>query len=101
MREEEDRRAEITARLEDALGDDGVMVLPTSPSCAPLKSSSDAELEGFRERALQLLCLSGLSGLPQITLPLGTIHGAPMGLSLMGPRGSDRRLVALAEKVCA
>ncbi len=86
-------------RLESLLGDDGVLVLPTSPSCAPLKSSTDAELGAFRELALKLLCLSGLSGLPQITLPVGTVHGAPMGISLLGPRGSDRRLIALARAV--
>ncbi len=92
-------RHDITMQLESQLGDDGVLVLPTSPSCAPLKSSTDDELGAFREQALKLLCLSGLSGLPQITLPLGTVHGAPMGISLLGPRGSDRRLIALAQAV--
>ncbi len=92
-------RHDITMQLEALLGDDGVLVLPTSPSCAPLKSSTDDELGAFREQALKLLCLSGLSGLPQITLPLGTVQGAPMGISLLGPRGSDRRLIALAQTV--
>lgn len=92
-------RKAVTVALEEALGEDCVLVLPTSPSCAPLKSSSDEELGAFREQALMLLCLSGLSGLPQITLPMGTVHGAPMGISLLGPRGSDRRLVALARQV--
>jgi amidase len=92
-------RKAVTAALEKVIGGDGVLVLPTSPSCAPLKSSTDEELGAFREQALMLLCLSGLSGLPQITLPLGTIHGAPMGISLIGPRGSDRRLVAISRSV--
>ena len=46
-----------------------------------------------------LMCLSGLSGLPQITLPLAEVHGAPMGVSLMGPRGSDKRLIAMAREI--
>ena len=40
--------------------------------------------------------LSGLTGFPQISLPLMTVDGAPMGLSLMGPPGSDRALIALS-----
>ena len=47
------------------------------------------EFSDFRERALRLLCLSGLSGFPQITLPLGTVDGAPFGISLLGPPDSD------------
>ncbi|MEL6785739.1 MAG: amidase, partial [Pseudomonadota bacterium] len=56
-------------------------------------------LQAFREQALMLLCLSGLSGLPQITLPLAQVYGAPLGVSLIGPRGSDKRLVDIALKV--
>jgi amidase len=43
-----------------------------------------------------LLCAAGLSGLPQLTLPGATRLGAPLGLSLLGPAGSDRSLLALA-----
>jgi len=55
----------------------------------------------FRDRAMQLLCLAGLSGFPQITIPLGRIDGAPFGLSLLGPAGSDRSLIALAANMLA
>ena len=65
--------------------------------CAPLKTESEETLQAFRERALRLLCLSGNSGLPQITLPLATVYDAPLGVSIIGPRGSDRRLVRIAE----
>ena len=90
-------RHAIIAWAEDLLSDDGCLVLPTMPSCAPLRTATQDELGAMRERALRLLCLSGLTGLPQITLPLGEVHGAPFGVSLVGPRGSDRALVELAE----
>jgi len=45
------------------------------------------------------LCLSGLSGLPQISLPLMQIDGAPFGFSLIGPHGSDRALLQLARRL--
>ena len=51
-----------------------------------------------RGQSLRLLCLSGLSGFPQITFPAGE-RGAPFGLSLIGPPGSDLSLVRLAGKV--
>ncbi len=89
-------RETITARLENFLGDDGVLIYPTVPGCAPLRTVTHDDMQAFREQAIRLLCLSGLSGLPQITIPLATVHGAPMGLSLMGPRGSDKRLIGLA-----
>ena len=92
-------RHELIAWMEDLLGEDGCLVLPTVPSCAPLKSTPHDGLQEFREKALRLLCLSGVTGLPQITLPLATVHGAPFGISLIGPRGSDMALVALAEQV--
>lgn len=89
-------RQTVRERLEALIGDDGMLVFPTMPGCAPLRSVSHDDMQAYREQALRLLCLSGNSGLPQITVPLATVHGAPMGLSLMGPRGSDRRLIDIA-----
>ena len=93
------QRHGMIAWLEDLLGDDGCLVLPTVPSAAPLKTSTHDDVQAFRERALRLLCLSGNTGLPQITLPVATVHGAPFGVSVIGPRGSDMALVELAERL--
>lgn len=97
--DETKKRTEFRAELEALLGADGVLVLPTMPGAAPKSASTGDELLDYRERALRLLCLSGLSGLPQITIPLGTVHGAPFGISLIGPRNFDRTLVALASRI--
>jgi len=43
-----------------------------------------------------LTCLAGLSGCPQINLPVAEAQGAPLGLSLLGPRGSDEDLLTMA-----
>jgi amidase len=45
------------------------------------------------------LCWSGLSGFPQITIPLGEVDAAPFGISLLGPPGSDRALIRLATTI--
>ncbi|MER9233379.1 amidase [Mesorhizobium sp. M0622] len=96
---ETERRVSFRLELADLLGEDGVLVLPTAPGAAPLKAASFADLQTYRERALRLLCLSGLSGFPQITLPLGKTGGAPFGLSLLGPKNSDRQLITLAARI--
>ncbi|MBP0441268.1 amidase [Tianweitania sediminis] len=98
---ENSARAEFTKAFADLLGDDGVLVMPTVPGAAPLRDAGFNAIQAYRERALQLLCLSGLSGFPQITVPLGTAEGAPFGLSLLGPAGSDRALVQLASELMA
>lgn len=86
-------RAQITRHVEELIGDDGLLVLPTVPSIAPQKGDDYSTLDAFRNRALMLLCTSGLTGLPQLTLPMASMNGAPLGLSIIGPRGCDRQLV--------
>jgi amidase len=46
-----------------------------------------------------MLCIAGLAGFPQLSMPLATRDGAPLGISLLGPAGSDRSLVALAQRI--
>ncbi len=93
------RRASMTAALEDVIGEDGVLILPSVPSIAPKRDISGDELQAFRERALSILCISGNTGLPQVSLPLASLNGCPLGISLIGPRGSDRALVDLAVSI--
>jgi amidase len=92
-------RSGYRAQLDDLLGHDGVLVLPTMPDVAPLRSAAESTLEDYRNRAINLLCAAGLAGAPQLSLPLIRRVGVPMGLSLLGPRGSDRSLIALAERL--
>ncbi|MFC1457489.1 amidase [Microvirga arabica] len=82
-----------------ALLDGAVLILPTMPDIAPLLTESDESLNDYRNNALNLLCLSVLSGLPQVSIPLASRSGAPLGLSIMGPAGSDLGLVRLARRI--
>lgn len=93
------RRLAFRAELARMLGNYGFLVLPTVPGPAPLVRSTPEQLQAYREKALHLLCLSGLSGFPQITLPLGQVDGAPFGLSLLGPSGSDVALIRLGRRI--
>lgn len=92
-------RTSFRRALAKLLGKDGVIVMPTVPDVAPLTTTSEADLDDFRNRALRLLCPSGLSGFPQISIPCARRDGAPLGLSIMGPPGSDVSLIELAVRI--
>ena len=97
--EETRRRDAFREAFRDLLGDDGFLVLPTVPCAAPKSDSTPDEFGTFRERAIRMLCWSGLSGFPQISLPLGTVDGAPFGISLLGPAGSDMALIRMGRRI--
>jgi amidase len=97
--EAETCRTQFRGRLRDLLGQDRVMILPTMPDVAPLLTEAETSLDAYRNTALNLLCLSGLAGTPQVSMPLATRLGAPLGLSIMGPSGSDLSLVRLAARI--
>ena len=69
-------RASFRKRFGALLGNDAVLILPTMPDIAPLLSESDEALNDYRNNALNLLCLSVLSGLPQVSIPLASIRRA-------------------------
>ena len=73
--------------------------MPTMPDIAPLRSAAESSLEDYRNRAIRMLCIAGHAGFPQLSMPLATRDGAPLGLSLLGPAGSDRSLLALAARL--
>ncbi|NVM91893.1 amidase [Variovorax sp. SG517] len=92
-------RTAFRTHLASLLGSDGVLLMPTMPDIAPLRSDSEAALEDYRNRAIRMLCIAGLAGFPQLSMPLASRDGAPLGISLLGPAGSDRSLVALAQRI--
>jgi amidase len=86
-------REAVARHMEHLLGDDAMLCLPTAPGIAPRLNTPPAELEVFRGNAFALLSIAGLARLPQISLPLGTFDGCPLGLSMIGPRGCDRGML--------
>lgn len=82
--------------VDEATGKDRFLFLPTSPG-PPLASGADARtVESFRNRQLRLTAAAGLARLPQATVPVPRRSGPPLGLSVVGPRGTDEALLRLA-----
>lgn len=88
--------ASARAHLRALLPQGTVMALPTAPSVAPPVNIGGEEAESFRIRVMRLTCMAGLAGLPQISLPVGTVLGCPAGLSLIGWPNGDEVLLDLA-----
>ncbi|NKB47888.1 MAG: amidase [Alphaproteobacteria bacterium] len=95
------QREVVAAHLAQLLAGGNVLALPVAPGIAPLRGGSDADIDPFRERNEPIGSCSGLARLPQISLPLATLDGFPLGLGLAAAPGNDELLldiaVALAE----
>jgi amidase len=92
-------RERFAVQIAGVLDDGAVLCLPTAPGIAPLRTATLGELEEFRRQALALLSVAGLARVPQVNLPLGSLDGCPLGLSIMAAAGADAALLALAGQV--
>ena len=72
------------------------LVLPTTGTPAPHRDADADERERARVSAGQLTSIATLAGAPAISMPLLTVSGLPVGLSLAGPPGADTRLLSAA-----
>ncbi len=97
--DEADRRRSFTARLVAILGSVGILLVPSAPDIAPLRGLEGAQSQKFRDSTLTINCIAGLARLPQVNIPAGRVNGCPVGLSLIGPPGSDRALLNLAAQL--
>jgi amidase len=66
-------RKSVCERLDEIMEDGCVLVIPTAPVIAPLVATPAAELETFRQNTMALTCISGLTGLPQVTMPVAEV----------------------------
>ncbi len=89
-------RLEARARLRHLLPPGTILCLPTTAFPAPLRGLSQPMLQPLKDRISCLCAQGGLTGSPQVSLPGATVNGAPVGLSIIGGRGTDATLIAVA-----
>jgi amidase len=92
-------RAKIRAHVFQTAVPGTLFALPAAPCIAPRIDGDEAEMQSFRVRVMGLTCIASLTGLPQISIPAGTIEGCPIGLSFIGWAGGDEALLDLAVKL--
>ncbi|MFW2513239.1 AtzH-like domain-containing protein [Demequina sp. SO4-13] len=95
--EEEALEAKQAARekIDAALGD-AILLLPSTSSAAPPLDASPERLQKVREATLGITAVAGITGRPALSVPLLELDGGPVGLSLVGPHGSDLALIDVA-----
>ena len=89
-------REEARARLRHLTPPGTILCLPTTPGPAPLRGEPMPTLDRVRDRITCLAAHGGLAGHPQVNLPGADVDGAPVGLSIVGARGADATLIAVA-----
>ncbi|MGJ4950235.1 amidase [Bradyrhizobium sp. HKCCYLS20291] len=90
-------RAAASKRLDDVLDGRRMLCLPTSPILPIARDARLSEMRAAVHRIVDLTCIAGLTGLPQVNLPVATSGPVPVGLSLIGWRGGDASLLAVAQ----
>jgi len=94
-------RREARARMAHLLPPGTILCMPTTPFPAPGRGQSLSALAPARDRILCLCAHGGLTGVPQVSVPAATVDGLPIGLSVVGGRGADAMLIAVAQALQA
>lgn len=94
-------RAAMRERLRTLLKPGVVLVLPTTPTTALPLDADAVTRAAFYRKALAINAIAGHAGLPQLTIPAGTVGGRSSGLSFIAARGADRWLLRQARRWAA
>jgi Asp-tRNA(Asn)/Glu-tRNA(Gln) amidotransferase A subunit family amidase len=91
-------RARLVADLDRRIGVASALLLPAALGPAPfLRDLADADRSlAHRRGTLTLHNVATLPGLPAVAFPIQRDDAQPLGAQLVGPRGRDRDVVALA-----
>ncbi len=90
---------EISKHIRDMLANGEVLLMPTAASVAPLRTAPLEEINATRLQSTYLLCVSPLSGIPQMTLPMVMQDDLPLGLSLLSGFNTDLALANLSADI--
>jgi amidase len=95
-------RERYCRQLRRALGPRDLLCIPTAPTVAPLKGSSSRDRNSdYYQRTLAMTAIAGVGRLPQISMPLANVGGAPIGLSVIGAYDEDAFVLDVANATVA
>ncbi|XP_042147590.1 LOW QUALITY PROTEIN: fatty-acid amide hydrolase 2-A [Ixodes scapularis] len=85
----------LQQRLEDLLGTDGVLLLPTNATSAPYHHQDLGFCETF-----SMTCMFNFLGFPSTACPVAfDAQGLPLGVQVAAARGQDRLCLAVASEI--
>ena len=86
--------------LNEFLGLQDLLCIPTTPALAPRKGDPprrSSSGSGYYPRTLSLTSVAGMGRLPQVSLPIADADGIPVGLSLLARHGQDSFLLQVVK----
>lgn len=97
LAEAEQVRLRFTAEVDAALQQVDVLVLPTMPEF-PLTLAEATDTQAVLGMTAFVRPFN-LSGHPALSIPLASAEGLPVGLQLIGAKGADEQLLAIAGRL--
>jgi len=91
--------ADIRAHIRTLLADDAIAIVPSAAGLAPLLNASGQAVDALRMRTMHITCIAGISGVCQVSIPFKNKEGLPVGVSLIGPAGSDQAVIHLVTEL--
>lgn len=99
------RALEPLAERVTALVTDAVLLMPTVPGPAPLRTAAGEGGDAVRVATLRMTTPAAIAGLPSLSAPLLTVRShlgpAPVGVCVTSRAGTDIALVRLATRLAA
>ena len=92
-------REALARQVEKVLHPQDLLCIPTSPVLAPVLNSlvTLEDASKYMTRTLRMTSISCIAKLPEISLPLAHVNGAPVGLSLLAAPRQDAFLLSVAQ----
>lgn len=80
--------------------DTDIIVVPVLTDLAPLRTASPEELHEFRAKSVQMTAPGGLTGCPQLVLPVKLRENAKVvGVGMIGHHHDEMKLIRAANKL--
>lgn len=98
VREARRIRKLFSVEVDRLLCENVVVALPTLATSPPMRDADPESFAAFRSACIKLLCLSSLSGCPQLAFQIANCAGN-VSLSLLGAQSTDRMLMNVARRL--
>jgi Asp-tRNA(Asn)/Glu-tRNA(Gln) amidotransferase A subunit family amidase len=96
------RRAELAQRCDEVLAVHECLLTPTTLVPAPPVGAGHVEVNGrllpTREALIACTCPFSMIGLPAVSIPAAVVEDLPVGLQIVGRRGSDYAVLEVARR---
>ncbi|RUS48082.1 amidase [Cohnella sp. AR92] len=88
-----EKKRKLENEIDSLLGECDLIAIPTVMGEAPPVNMTGEQAERQRTATMRLTCIAGLTGIAQVTVPIDSGSGHPIGLSFIARRGLDLALL--------